>query len=155
MRKPLYFILLLSTIMLGCISKQKVTIDNRIPGISTTLFKIVDTLEFEKTAFDNDSILNLFFFAEEKNCFLYIFPTFYYNSDNIIGSFKFKDWQVIINSSESVCFMNHIIPEDLPKERIPNTFLKETELGDMIVDPYGMKYLIYEDSIKLVYKGFF
>jgi hypothetical protein len=44
---------------------------------------------------------------------------------------------------------------DLLKEEIPSSFLKQSELGDKIVDPYGMKYQVFSDSIKFVYKGFF
>jgi hypothetical protein len=44
---------------------------------------------------------------------------------------------------------------DLLKEEIPSSFFNQIELADKIVDPYGMEYQVFSDSIKFVYKGFF
>lgn len=129
----------------------------QLSGISNELIKVIDKLDIELIALDQDSILNIYFFSEGDNCFLYIYPSFYYNPDKIIGTYRINDWYVVINSSDESCCKNYLLPKYLRKEVSINTFMTEDELirEQMTVEPYGLKYQIFSDSLVLVYKGFF
>jgi len=156
MKKIIYISLSILFLIASCISNKDITKRiNSLPGISNELFMVLDTLKQKNVAYDNDSLLRVIFFYEEENCYLIIAPTSYYNEDKVIGYFKHNNWYVFIDSSDCKCYYDHIVPGDLLKEEIPSSFLKQSELGDKIVDPYGMKFQVFSDSIKFVYKGFF
>lgn len=156
MKMNYIIIIALVSVLLGCHSTRGLK-ENKILGISKELIQVIDTLKMESIAYDQDSILSIFFLSEGEECFLYIYPTFYYSPDKVIGTYRINDWYVVVNSSNENCYKNYILPKYLSMEVPINTFMTEDQLihEQMTVEPYGLKYKILSDSLVLVHKGFF